>query len=824
MTYVRLVMVEEIATDVIRTLARDFEKFHVVDMGQAEDANNKRHKLRAVACQAWEKKLQTFREIMIQQDIEPPGKGIDPVPTSIPPGDVLEAVQAYLDPIEADLGIHINFFRQQTQLINELKERIEVLRLCRRLNNAGGYDDDEESPRAVGGIYGSLVDQKTPIEEPLLSRDPESEGSEFSESLSGAVPAVKQALFERMIFRVSHGNAILSFQDMKAPVVDPVSGTPVQKVVFSVLAVKSENMRRRIKKICTFFGANVYDVPSNAAGYDQAVSGAQRKLEEQKTTLHQTKLRINVILTQMAGTRTESPMVNWIDALKKERLIAEVMKKTTMLQSNALGQSSQQQMIRAVGWVPSDMYFGLESIVDRMNKERFRAQQVVLSKEDDCHGSPPTYFETNKFTSGFQAIVDTYGMCRYQEVNPGLFTIVTFPFLFGVMYGDMLHAALLFCFASYLLIYEKKLLYEKKIGQMGEMFAMAFGGRYIIFMMAIFGFYAGTLYNDAASIPLDIFGSRWDLEKNEMNENGPYPWGVDPEWYGKKNELVFLNSLKMKLSIILGVTHMSFGICLGLANNFHFHDYAGIFFEFIPRILFLLCTFGYMAALIILKWCMDWTTIALAPPSLIQTMIGMFLKPGSLKEEDEIYSGQGTLQIVMLAVALACVPTMLVGKPLMANAEFKKKYGHLRKGNHVSVNADEEHKIPLQHEEDHGGDSGHGEVGPNYSFSDHMITQSIHTIEFVLGAVSNTASYLRLWALSLAHAQLASVFWKKMMMDYGILNGPFFAFIGFGAWAGATTAVLLCMDVLECFLHALRLHWVEFQNKFFFAEDRKSVV
>ncbi len=99
-----------------------------------------------------------------------------------------------------------------------------------------------------------------------------------------------------------------------------------------------------------------------------------------------------------------------------------------------------------------------------------------------------------------------------------------------------------------------------------------------------------------------------------------------------------------------------------------------------------------------------------------------------------------------------------------------------------------------------------------------MIHQAIETIEFVLGMVSNTASYLRLWALSLAHTELAHVFWEKAMIGGISTASPIAIFIGFAIFAAVTFGVLLCMDVLECFLHALRLHWVEFQNKFFKAD------
>lgn len=53
--------------------------------------------------------------------------------------------------------------------------------------------------------------------------------------------------------------------------------------------------------------------------------------------------------------------------------------------------------------------------------------------------------------------MDSYGIATYEEVNPGLFAVVTFPFLFAVMFGDIGHGFITLIFALGMIAFERKL-------------------------------------------------------------------------------------------------------------------------------------------------------------------------------------------------------------------------------------------------------------------------------------------------------------------------------------------------------------------------------
>ncbi|XP_006812349.1 V-type proton ATPase 116 kDa subunit a 1-like, partial [Saccoglossus kowalevskii] len=108
-------------------------------------------------------------------------------------------------------------------------------------------------------------------------------------------------------------------------------------------------------------------------------------------------------------------------------------------------------------------------------------------------------------------------------------------------------------------------------------------------------------------------------------------------WRQASNELTYTNSFKMKLSVIFGVMHMMFGVCLSLLNHTYFHRPLNIICEFIPQVLFLMCMFGYLVIMIFMKWFIFDAESSSQAPSLLITIINMFLlKPPGLL----LYPGQ----------------------------------------------------------------------------------------------------------------------------------------------------------------------------------------
>ena len=108
--------------------------------------------------------------------------------------------------------------------------------------------------------------------------------------------------------------------------------------------------------------------------------------------------------------------------------------------------------------------------------------------------------------------------------------------------------------------------------------------RYFFLICSIFAIFCGLMYNEFFSISLDLFGTCYNnskdgklvQDKEIVKENVKkyiYPIGLDPVWIGNQNELQYTNSLKMKLSIIVGVIHMLLGIGIKGINNLNSKKY-----------------------------------------------------------------------------------------------------------------------------------------------------------------------------------------------------------------------------------------------------------
>eukprot|EP00919_Chromeraceae_sp_WS-2016_P031100 GHVR01073531.1.p1 GENE.GHVR01073531.1~~GHVR01073531.1.p1 ORF type:complete len:503 (+),score=174.39 GHVR01073531.1:219-1511(+) len=334
-------------------------------------------------------------------------------------------------------------------------------------------------------------------------------------------------------------------------------------------------------------------------------------------------------------------------------------------------------VLRATCWFPSVEETTIrDTIAYVANSHQVSAFLVTHTHTHDASGNstdPPTYITRTSFTDPFQELVDTYGVPRYGEVNPGVITCISFPFLFGVMYGDIGHGSILLCVSIFLLTHHLQL-------QNTFMKPLA-DARWMFFFMGLFAVYSGFLYNDFMAAGFNIFGSQWKREGNHgvLVGESPYTFGIDPAWKGAQNSLLFTNSLKMKISVIVGVVHMTIGIlCKGI-NSILRRNRTDFLFEFLPQLLFMLCIFGYMDYLIVIKWLTPTDNSVF--PSVVTTVIDMTMAT-PFDKSMAMFDGQEYLQYWLLLVSAVCMPMMLIPKPLILLLQHKWKKRHTHTHTH----------------------------------------------------------------------------------------------------------------------------------------------
>lgn len=695
----------------------------------------------------------------------------------------------------------------------------------------------------------------------------------------GTINAETFQPFELFLYRLFGRNLLVRHADL--PNIIELVGKKkitVHKIVVLLMTI-SEQIKPKLLKCCTAFHVTIFECPESNTQRALMIEQLDHEIDDLDLVQKQTQLARRRILT-MASINSYIMHINLCKSIKIYDLLNRL---------SPVGGQKHQKYLQAECYVPVKH---MQQVRDALNAGSLIEDSVgpvnsippiLVRHKSKSKQMPPTFFELNKFTKGFQSLIDSYGMADFKELNPAPYTIITFPFLFAIMFGDIGHGIILTIFAI-TLIWKDDTIEEmdRRAKNENEILNILYAGRYIILLMGIFSIYVGFIYNDLLGLSVNLFGSSWshnfnvsllssmtrrlelDPSNKQFYKGEPYPFGLDPLWMiGGEDSITTLNSLKMKLAIILGVTQMMFGLILSAVNCFRLNRHMDFFLVVLPQIIFLTCMFVYLVFLIFLKW-FKYGGLKSAPyhsscaPSVLIIFIDMLL----MKTTDDLdpgcnrsmFPGERTLEYILVFIALAMVPIMLAGKPLYMLRKQKKQKKSLKerrdmknlklKGiktlnfmrstfqfamggpvaeEHVPEQQEkrnekenqqptEQQQLLLSEEED--------EKEMEFDVLELWIHSAIHTIETVLGSISHTASYLRLWALSLAHSQLSHVLFQ-MVLSKG-LKSTLPVFLGVPAlicafffWAILTIAILIMMEGLSAFLHTLRLHWVEFQSKFF---------
>lgn len=332
------------------------------------------------------------------------------------------------------------------------------------------------------------------------------------------------------------------------------------------------------------------------------------------------------------------------------------------------------------GYVPTKQG---DTLVNDLNA-RLEGRMIYSLKEEHSSNQVPVTFKYPKFFSLFYPVTNLYGVPNYNEVNPTPILALTFPILFGMMFGDIGHGLML---AGFGFIFYK---FTKSLSRIGV----------YVMICGIFGSIMGAiLYGEA-------FGTHI------------YSGLLTPQGIIENIMTLFI------FALVVGVFQITLGMVIGIANNFLQKKKVDAFLVSMPKLALYLLSI-YVVAVYQLNFS-TW------PMYLILTPLLFFL----------------------------------LAKPV---------YEMVKDGLHKGLSA--------------------------------LGEMAFETFDTIIRFVSNTVSYLRIFAMVIAHAMLTFVFYTLGSLMGGGVLGIILAV------AGNIFVVLL--EGVIVLAQDLRLHFYEFFSRFY---------
>ncbi|MGD0450028.1 MAG: V-type ATPase 116kDa subunit family protein [Candidatus Bathyarchaeia archaeon] len=193
---------------------------------------------------------------------------------------------------------------------------------------------------------------------------------------------------------------------------------------FVCLAMTSKH-RSEIERILKIHHSDIFEIPQNLPhNAPEALKEVNKQIKE---NLHREKKILNEL--NKLGKKNNNKLVSWHEVT--DNILTLLQAKSKILESGRLA--------TVKGFVSQKKFNALTKKIHGMLGEKV----LVLENETSEVEDPPTKFSHSRFISPFEELTKLYGVPHYEEVDPTPFMALTFPLIFGLMFGDVGHGLIL---------------------------------------------------------------------------------------------------------------------------------------------------------------------------------------------------------------------------------------------------------------------------------------------------------------------------------------------------------------------------------------------